>query len=154
MQKKTKSIWQFATLIMLTIVCVGLLAACGGEDKKAIATEVAKTWTDTSMSGVSGTVAELIIGEEPMVAQLAGGALAGLVRETLTWDYSEPERESEDRYAVTATATADVRIDVPLVADKRYVVSVPFNLDVDTNSRAVVSWIPDLRSGKFEERDE
>lgn len=150
----TKSSWQLASLVLLTIACAGLMAACGGEDKKAIATEVAKEWTNTTINEVSDTAAELIIGEEPIVAQLAGGALAGLIRENITWEYAEPERKSDDRYAITVTATADVKVEIPLVADKRYVVSVPFNLDVDTDSRAVVSWIPDLRSIKLEERDE
>lgn len=148
----TKSSWQMFALILLIVSCAGLMAGCG-EDKNAIAAEVARGWTNSSISDISDAVAEMVIDEEPIVARLAAAALAGLIRENLSWDYSEPERISEDRYSVIATATADVKIEIPPLADKLYVVSLPFNLEVDTDARSVLRWVPDLRSAKFDERD-
>ena len=144
-----------AILFLLVTTCALLLAGCGNEDnKEQIATEVATRWVDTSIGVVSDTVAELVIGEESVLSQLAGGALAALISENLSWAYSEPVRESEDRYRVTVTATADFEVKIPPLIDKRYLVSVPFSLDVDTDAETVVSWAPDVRSAKIEEREE
>ena len=142
-------------LFLLVTSCALLLAGCGNEDnKEQIATEVATRWVDTSTGAVSDPIAELVIGKESALSQLAGGALAGLISENLSWAYSEPVRESEDRYRVTVTATADFEVKMPPLIDTRYLVSVPFSLDVDTDTETVVSWVPYVRSAKIEERDE
>lgn len=138
--------------LFLLLTAVGwMTAGCGsGDDGKAVAAEVAANWVDSSVEQVSETVAELIISEEPAMANLAAGALSGLIREGLSWTYSEPVRLREDRYQVTATAAADVTVKIPLLDDRRYVGTVPFNLEVDTNARVVSSWLPDLGSATLE----
>lgn len=149
----TRPSLQTAALILLVIACAVLLVGCGGEDKKQIAAEVAAKWVDTSIDEASDAVAELVIGENPIVTQVAGGVLAGRIRENLSWDYSEPERRGEDQYAVTATATADIKVEAPPLIDKRYVASLPFKLDVDTDSKSVLRWVPDSLAAKIEEWD-
>ena len=144
---------RISALALLVIACAGLLAGCGSEDKKQIAAEVAAKWTDTSINDASDAVAELIIGEKPIVTQLAGRVLAGRIRENLSWEYSEPERKGEDRYVVIATATADIKVEVPPLIDRRYVASLPFKLDVDTGAKNVSKWVPDFLAAKIEERD-
>ena len=104
---------------------------------KAIAAEVARALANDSINRVSDVVAEIVIGEEPIVTRLVAGALASLILQNLAWDYSEPERDSEDRYSVIATATANVKIEMPPLVDKSYVVSLPFNLDVDADAKSV-----------------
>ena len=148
----TKSSLQTFALVSLIISCTGLLAGCG-EDKKAIAAEAARAWTNNSVNQVSDAVAEVVIGEEPIFTPLASGALAGLIRQNLSWDYSAPERISDDRYSIIATAKADVKIETLPLVDKSYVVSLPFNLDIDTDAKSVLRWVPDFRSAKIDERD-
>ena len=57
---------------------------------------------------------------------------------------------SEDRYQVTASALADVTVQTPLMDDKRYLATVPCNLDVDTKDKVVAEWLPDLCSATLE----
>ena len=142
---------RFAVLfLLLTTVSWTIVGCGGGDDGKAVAAEVASAWVDSSIDQVSGAVTELVISEEPALASLAAGALSGLIREGLSWTYSEPVRLRENRYQVTATAVADVTIKIPLLDDRRYVATVPFNLEVDTDTKAVASWLPDLVSATVE----
>lgn len=143
---------RFAALFML-LTPAWMLAGCGSEDDgKAVAAEVASAWVNSSIDEVSGAVAELVIGEEPAVAGLAAGALSGLIRDGLSWTYSEPMRLREGRYEVTATAVADITVTIPLLDDRRYVASLPLNLEVDIEARNVASWLPDLDSATVESR--
>lgn len=143
---------RITVMFLLLTAAAWMLAGCGGDDEKAVAAEVATAWVDSSIDEVSQAVAELVIDEEPAVASLAAGALSGLVRESLSWDYSDPVRLREGRYTVTATATADVQVKIPLVLDARYVATLPFNLEVDTGAKSVSSWLPDPGSATVESR--
>ncbi len=144
---------RITALLLTSMALVGLWVGCGGgESREDIATEVARGWVNTSIDQVSDATVELIIGENPSLTQLAGGVIAGEIRDNLSWTYSVPKRESEDRYSVTATAVADLKIDIPLLGDKAYSVSAPFNLEVDTKARTVSDWSLDLLSARVEER--
>ena len=140
-------------LLLLSTALAGLWAGCGGgESKEDIATEVAREWVNASIGLVSQATVELIVGEKPALTQLAGGVIANQVRQNLSWTYSAPKEESEDRYSITATAVADLKIDIPLLGEREYSVSAPFNLEVDTGVRAVSEWSLDLLSARVEER--
>ncbi len=142
-----------AALLLLLTTFAWTIAACGtGEDEEAVAIEVATNWVDSNISELSEAVADLVLDEEPALASLAAGGLAGLIRENVSWTYSEPVRLRESRYRVTATAVADATIKIPLLDDRRYVATVPFNLEVDTDARDVVSWLPDLGSVSVESK--
>jgi len=140
-------------LLLMAMALAGLWAGCGGgESKEDIATEVAREWVNASIGLVSQATVELIVGEKPALTQLAGGVIADQIRQNLSWTYSAPKEESEDRYSITATAVADFKIDIPLLGEREYSVSAPFNLEVDTGSRAVSEWSLDLLSARVEER--
>ena len=140
-------------LLLTSMALAGLWAGCGaGESKEDIATGVAREWVNTSIGLVSEATVELIVGEKPALTQLAGGVIADQIRENLSWTYSAPKEESEDRYSITATAVADLKIDIPLLGEKEYSVSAPFNLEIDTGARAVSEWSLDLLSARVEER--
>ena len=140
-------------LLLLSTALAGLWAGCGGgESKEDIATEVAREWVNASIGLVSQATVELIVGEKPALTQLAGGVIANQVRQNLSWTYSAPKEESEDRYSITATAVADLKIDIPLLGEREYSVSAPFNLEVDTGARDVSEWSLDLLSARVEER--
>ena len=142
-----------ATLLLLLATFTWTTAACGtGEDEEAVVIEVASNWVDSNVSVISETVADLVLDDEPALASLVAGGLAGLIRENISWTYSGPVRLRENRYRVTATAVADATIKIPLLDDRRYVATVPFNLEVDTNARNVVSWLPDLGSASVESK--
>ena len=140
------------TVLFLTLVAIlGLLAACG-DSKADIADEVAREWVDASIDLAANAAAELVIDESPALAQLAGAALAGQIREHLNWSYSTPRKLSEDRYSVIATAEGDLQIDLPLLGDKAYRVSAPFYLDIDTEARTVSNWSIDPLQARVEEQ--
>ena len=145
------SLARFTALLLLLTAVGWTIAGCGGGDnEKAVAAEVASDWVDSNIDQVSHAAAELAISEEPALASLSAGALSGLIREGLSWTYSEPVRLRENRYGVTATAVADVTIKIPLLDDRRYVATVPINLEVDTDAKVVASWLPDLGSATVE----
>ena len=144
---------KITALLLASMALVGLWAGCGGgESKENIATGVAKEWVNTNTTLVSETTVEIIVGERPALTQLAGGVIADQIRENISWTYSAPKEEGEDRYSVTATAVADLKIDLPLLGEKAYFVSAPFNLEIDTGARAVSRWSLDLLSARVEER--
>ena len=140
-------------LLLTAMALAGLWAGCGGgESRENIATGVARDWVNTSIDLVSEATVELIVGEKPALTQLAGGVIADQVRENLSWTYSTPKEEGEDRYSITATAVADLKIDIPLLGEREYSVSAPFNLEIDTRARAVSEWSLELLSARVEER--
>lgn len=137
---------RFAALCLLLATAWTLAGCQNQDDDKAVAVDVASAWVDSSIDEVSSAIAELVIRERPAAATLAAGAISGLIRERLSWDYSEPVRLREGRYRVTATAVADITVQIPPLVNANYMVTMPFNLDVDTDNKEVVSWLPDLNS--------
>ena len=51
---------------------------------------MARTWVDTSTDEVSDEVIELVVGEVPVVSQIAGVVLAEQIRDNQAWAYSAP----------------------------------------------------------------
>ena len=80
--------------------------------------------------------------------------MAEQIRDNLAWAYSAPRRAGEDRYRVTVTARVNLGIELPLLGDKSYAASLPFNLDVDTNTETAVRWSLDVLSATVGEQRE
>ena len=140
-------------VLVASLILTGVWAGCGdGKSKEDIAVGVAREWVESSVELVSDFAAELIIADRPDLTQLAGAVIADQVRDRLSWTYSVPKAVGEDRYSVIATATADLKIDLPLLGEKAYSVSAPFNLKVDTSARAVSDWSMGFDSAKVEEK--
>ena len=136
----------FAALAILA----GLIAACG-ESEADIAERAAREWVAQSVQDTSNVIAELVGGDVPAASRLAGGLLAGQIRDNVTWTYSTPRQRHEGRYDVTATARVELKLSLPLLGDKAYAVSVAFDLEVDTTDATVVGWSPNLPSATVRE---
>jgi hypothetical protein len=89
---------------------------------------------------VSDEVVELVVSEYPAVARIAVTVVEDQVRDNVYWSYSTPQRETSDLYALTATASVEFEITVPLLDAQEYSASVPFALTVDTGARSVADW--------------
>ena len=143
---------RMATLTILLAICAWSIIGCGGPSNEEIAVETAQRWVDSSIDQVSDAVVELVAGEYPALAGIASAVVADQVRDNLEWEYSTPQREDDDHYSLTATATAGIQVQVPLLGSQDYSASMPFNLVVDTNERTVVSWSPNLVGASIERR--
>ncbi len=140
-------------ILVTSLLLIGMWAGCGGgENKEDIATKVAREWVVSSIDLVSDAVVELVIADRPALTQLVGGVIADQVRDNLSWTYSVPRELGGDRYMVTATAAAGLEIDLPVLGEKAYSASVPFDLEIDTDAEAVLDWSVDFGSARVEER--
>jgi len=139
--------------IALTLVCLALLAsfACGSESQEDISLEVAKEWTDDSIENVSESVVQLVVGEFSIVGRLAADVLADQVKERISWSYRGIGSEGDDSYRVVATASLNLNIDIPIIGDKEYSVSLPIDLWVNTADRTVDRWVPNIPSASVTE---
>ena len=144
---KTKAI---GVMALLATAAVLLGAACGGP--KDVALQVAQDWTDDSMEQIASESAELLVGEVPLLKDLAASAIEGQIREKVSWGFATPIEKGNDRYEVVATASVAIDVDLPLLPDKSYDASLDFSLQVDVNEAKVASWLPVVSSVSFEER--
>lgn len=137
---------------MVALACAGLVAAMGcGPSKEAVATRVVTDWVTDNVDPVSEEMARLVIGDYPVLAQVAGDVLADRIEDSTTWAYAEPECDSYDRCRVTATASVTIDVSLPMLGDRRYVASLPFALFVATDSRTVLRWEPQPLDASVEE---
>ena len=148
-------------LAALAIVAV-MVAACGEESESDIATKAAKDWVDRNIDRAADEIVALLIGEAPIVSQIASDVLAGQIRRNVNWTYSTPSRrieyqadswdtyEAKVRYDVTATATVELTLSLPMAGPKTYTVSLPFDLEVKTETRSA-GGDPDRPSGTVRE---
>ena len=111
-----------------------------------IAAEVAREWSGASIDEASELVMGLLVGNLPVVTQIGGGALADRIRREVSWTYSVPECRGEEQCEVTATAEADMDINIPLVLNDTATIRMPFLLDIDTGERRVTDWVPEIGS--------
>lgn len=144
------------TIVFLALVAiVSLATACGsGKSQEEVAIEVASAWVDGSIEEVSNAVVDLVVGESPVLNQIAGDVLADQIRDNVVWSYSASKRGVENEYQVTATASVTLSVDIPLLGTKAYVASMPFILDVDTVAKNVTRWSPDALSASVKEQGE
>ena len=77
-------------------------------------------------------------------ASLFSDLIADQIAQSLSWDYSEPVKTTENIYEVTATVSTQVSLDLPLLGSKTYKASLPFDLQVDVSTGSVVRWSADL----------
>lgn len=137
---------------VLASVAVGAVMACG-VNQEAVATRVATDWVTDTVDSVSEEFARLVIGDYPILAQVAGDVLADRIQDSVTWAYNEPRCESDGRCRLIATASVTIDVSVPLLGDRRYVASLPFSLLVDTDAESVLRWQPQPQDASVEERE-
>ncbi len=138
--------------LVLTVSIAGVSCG-GGPDREAIAAEVATEWAQDSIEVVSEIVVELLsvspalkdtLGRMPNSKGLLAGLVADQVRDKIAWSYSAPVQDREELYQVTATAAAELEIDLPIIGEHAYAVTLPFLLLIDTDARTVEEWAVDL----------
>ena len=136
-----------------TGLMLAALPACG-ESREAVATRVVTEWVIENTNAVADEVVEAVVGDVPIISQIAGDALAHQVRDNVTWSYAEPVCASGGGCGVVATASVSLRVDIPVVGEREYVASLPFAFTVDTEARTVERWFPRLLDASVEERRE
>ena len=137
---------------LMLAACVYVMVACGGPAQSEIALEVSQEWTTSSVDQATGAVVDMLIDEYPLVAQIATAVVADQIRSNLSWTYGTPEREGSDLYSVRVTAGAGIKIAAPLMGEKAYSMSTPFDLTVNTKTETVEKWSLDLLSVRVEEQ--
>ena len=138
-----------AAVLTLAAMTIG----CGGPDREAIASEVARQWVEDSVTAVTGAAVELLKAEPTVQGVLedfpaAEGLLEVLVAdridEGISWQYSVPAEVDGLTYRVVATAAANAELSVPLVGDWQIDITLPFPLTIDTDAEAVTDWAADF----------
>lgn len=146
-----------ARCLWMALAATGLmlaaLPACA-ESREAVATSVVTEWVIENTNVVADEVVQAVIGDVPVISQIAGDALAHQVRDNVTWDYADPVCSSDGRCEVIATASVSLEVDIPVVGEREYVASLPFAFTVDTEARAVERWFPRPLDASVEERRE
>ena len=140
-------------LALVLAVAVAGVSCGGGPDREAVATEVAAEWVEDSTEVVSEVVVELLIlspalgdtlGKLPGAETLVAGLVADQMRDKIAWSYSTPAADSKALYRVTATAALEIEIDLPIIGEWPYAVTLPIHLLIDTDGRVVEEWAVDL----------
>ncbi len=145
---------KFAFPAALFLAVALTVVSCGsGEDRAAIATEVANEWVQDNIDNVSEAIAEALtlapalgdfLDAVPAAKALVADAVADQIRDKIDWTFSTPSPQDDIIYWVTATAGLGIEIDPPVLAARTYTVSLPFQLLIDTDARAVQEWSADL----------
>ena len=125
---------KIATTLLIVLVAAGLAAACSSPSYDQKALEIAEQWSKTSVDAISDEVANLLVDDSPTLANLGGSLWSDQIQERINWDYSAPSCNSDGECTLTATARTDIEISVPLVIDKSWTVSLPFDLDIDAKA--------------------
>ena len=84
-------------------------------------------------------------------ASLLDGVIAEQVVKLLTWEFSDPVKTGDENYSVLATVSTSVELDLPVVGEKGYKASLPFNLRVDAGTGEVTGWSPDVSQADVSE---
>ena len=141
-------------MVMLVLALTVAGVSCGaGEDREEISTEVATEWVQDNIEVVSEVVVELLIlspalsdtvGKLPTAETLLGRLVADQIRDKIAWSYSMPTPDRQALYRVTATAAMEFEIDLPIIGEWPYAVTLPFHLLIDTDARTVEEWAVNL----------
>ena len=132
------------TRIALLFVCLiaGIMGVgCGDNEaeRQERAIEAARAWAGENTDLVVGEATEPITNAIPG-ATLLSGVIADQIVNQLSWEFSEPEKASESLYRVRATVSVRVNLDLPVVGERAYRASLPFDLEVEADMGEVAKW--------------
>ena len=138
-----------AVVALVSLTCI---LACGDSEseEKARALETARGWAEENTQTVVYEVVAFIASGIPG-ASLLDDVIAEQVVKLLTWEFSDPVKTGEGDYAVLATVSTSVELDLPVVGEKGYRASLPFNLRVDVDAGEVTGWSPDISQADVSE---
>ena len=138
----------------LTCLALWVSPSCGGGgSQEEIALGIAEKWTDDSIENVSDSIVQTVAGELPIASRLAGNILKDQIKERASWSFRGIGTEEDDTYRVVATASVDFSISLPIVGDREYSMSLPFDLWIDTEDGLVERWVPKISSVSIEEQE-
>ena len=137
---------------IVAVVSLTCILACGDSEseEKARALRAAQSWAERNTQTVVSEVVAFIASGIPG-ASLLDDVIAEQVVKLLTWEFSDPVKTGEGDYAVLATVSTSVELDLPVVGKKGYKASLPFNLRVDTDAGEVTGWSPDISQADVSE---
>ena len=143
---------RIVVILTLMLAISGTAVGCS-EDRAEISTTVAMEWSQDSIDTVSEVLVELLmvapvlrdtLEKMPTAETLLTGFVTDQIRANIAWHYSVPTPGQQALYRVTATATVEIEIDLPLLDALPYAVTLPFHLIVDTDAPAVKDWTADF----------
>ena len=137
-----KQILLFGVVATLAVVML-LLAACTNDPN-----ELARAYIDGNIDKMGEQTAGFVAGDNWLLKELGGEWVEDRIHDTIEWSYVDAQPIGDDLYLVVATASGSVAVDYERFR-KTYSVeaSLPFNLEVNTNSGTVRSE-PDYASGR------
>jgi hypothetical protein len=103
------------------------------------ARQIAEEWAAKRIDVIADTIAQNATSETPTLSALASVVIKSQIQQRVFWSYSSAIETGEQRYAITASATLPVEINVLLVR-RTYDLSASFDLTVDTKARKVIDW--------------
>ncbi len=112
---------------------------------------LARLWVDDNKDLIIAELLGVFAVEVPLADQLEDAVLRGKATENLDLVFDVPSRIGEGFYRLPVKAETDLEFDLPLVGTRAYAVALPFNVDVDIESRAVTDWSFDASSATVEE---
>ena len=118
-----------------------------------IVSEVTRAWADANTDVIVAQITERISLEVPLTGRLGDAVLRTQVEDNLALVFSVPRRIGEGLYRLTVTTETVLEFDLPLIGKKAYIVSLPFNVDIDIESKMVEDWEADVSSAKVEETE-
>ncbi len=128
------------SLFACVIGIAGIMGCGDGEaDRRERAMEGARTWANENTELVIGEATELITSAVPG-ATLLSDLIAEQIVNQLSWEFSGVAVASESVYRVRATVSVRVNLDLPVVGEKAYGASLPFDLEVDGDTGEVTKW--------------
>ena len=140
-------VWSLMAVVVVGIVAAGVFYMLQArQSPEEIAEAVAREWVSSSIDDVSELAMGYLVGNIPVVTRMGGDWLSDKIRENVTWTYSAPNCREDGRCDVTATARADLNINIPLVMSETATIAVPFHLNIDTDRERVANWSADIRS--------
>ena len=116
-----------------------------------IADGLARLWVDDNKDLIITELLGVFTVEVPLAGQLSDTVLRGKATENLDIVFAVPSRIGEGLYRLPVKAETDLEFDLPLVGTRAYTVALPFNVDIDIESRAVADWSFDISSATVEE---
>lgn len=128
--------------VLLVLTCICTFFSCSPKDPPEIAREVARGWTENNIESISKSISAQVADNNPLVATAIAAAISNEIKQRISWQYSQPEKLSEDRYGVIAKAS--VPLEIPLLGN--YHISLNYNLVIDTSNKQVLNATMDTGS--------
>ena len=134
---------------VLVFVIVLVMISALVEPGRLSANEIAEQYVRDNTDALGEEIAAYLVSEYPPIKELAGEFIEDRIEQVVTWEYSPARSLGDSVYAVTATASVGIELDVGLVRGS-VVGALPFDLRVDEDEQAVVGSTARTPAASFE----